>query len=413
MISYLFEGRSTPSIENPSVPLSEADDWLIDGAGANMSPEGAMSVSAVYSCINVIGQSLGQLPLEVLRKTADKIEVATDHPVHHLINASPNDWVTSSEWREQFVFNYLGWGNGLTRIVRSRRGEVIALHNAETKLSDLVRNGNRYVYGVNDPDGAFYSVNPDDMIHVRNGMGCKTRDGKWGVSVITQQSEMLGLAKEAQTFGNSFFRSGGKPSGIASVNGEIGKDEWALLAGTWKKIQAALRDSTSSRNVLLPADIKYTPITIPPEDAQFLETQRFTRSQVAGMFNVPSHMINDLEKATFSNISEQAVSFVRHTMMPHVVKLEQELNRKLFTRFEREAGYYVKFDLSGLLRGTPKDRAEYYKAGINDGWMNRNEVRIKENLNPQDGLDDFLIAVNQAQTIDEPSKPNGEEDEQV
>ncbi len=105
-------------------------------------------------------------------------------------------------------------------------------------------------------------------------------------------------------------------------------------------------------------------------------------------------MIGDLEKATFSNISEQAIQFVRHTMMPWVVKWEQEMNRKLFTQGERKAGYYVKFNLAGLLRGTAKDRAEFYHYAINDGWMDRNEARAFEDMNPRKGLDEMLVTVN-------------------
>lgn len=405
MISFLFEGRSEGSLENPAIPLSseEASDWL--SSGGKITTEKALTISAVYSCINVISQSLGQLPLYVLRKKGKTIEKAEDHPLWHILGCEANEWATSADWREQFMFNTLGWGNGLSRMERKSNGEITGIYNCEAKTSDLVRNGNRYVYAVNDPDGSFHAVDPGDMIHVLNGIGTRTRNGKWGKSVISQQSEMLSLASEAQTYGQSFFESGGKPSGIASVNGELGSDEWARLSQTWKKVMTALRDKTKSRNVLLPADIKYTPISIPPEDSQFLVTQQFTRSQVAGIFQVPSHMINDLEKATFSNISEQAVSFVRHTMMPHVVKLEQELNRKLFTIRERKEGYYVKFDLAGLLRGTPKDRAEFYKSAIDAGWMNRNEVRIAEDLNPVAGLDEFLISVNQSQKQDG-DKPN-------
>jgi len=105
-------------------------------------------------------------------------------------------------------------------------------------------------------------------------------------------------------------------------------------------------------------------------------------------------MINDLDKATFSNISEQAIQFVRHTMMPWVVNWEQEINRRVFTRAERAAGYYCKFNLAGLLRGTAKERAEFYRAAINDGWMDRNEARVLEDMNPRDGLDQMLVSVN-------------------
>jgi HK97 family phage portal protein len=117
---------------------------------------------------------------------------------------------------------------------------------------------------------------------------------------------------------------------------------------------------------------------------------------IAGIFNVPAHMINDLEKATFSNITEQAIQFVRYTIMPWVANWEQELNRRLFTRAERAAGYYVRFNLAGLMRGTPKERAQFYHFAITDGWMSRNEARAFEDMNPVDGLDEMLVSVNAA-----------------
>lgn len=150
--------------------------------------------------------------------------------------------------------------------------------------------------------------------------------------------------------------------------------------------------SNDNKTLFLPSELAYQSITIPPEDAQFLETRKFSRSEVAGIYNVPAHMINDLEKATFSNISEQAIQFVRHTMIPWVVKWEQELNRKLFTEQERRAGYYVKFNLNGLLRGTAQERAEFYSKAIRDGWMTRNQVRELEDMNQADGLDTYLLS---------------------
>ncbi len=122
-------------------------------------------------------------------------------------------------------------------------------------------------------------------------------------------------------------------------------------------------------------------------------------------------MINDLEKATFSNISEQSIQFVRYTVMPWVVNWEQELNRRLFTWQERCAGFYVRFNLAGLLRGTPRERAEFYHYAITDGWMSRNEARAFEDMNPVDGLDEMLVSVNAAQP-DGSKSEGGKKDEQ-
>ena len=126
---------------------------------------------------------------------------------------------------------------------------------------------------------------------------------------------------------------------------------------------------------------------------------KLNRSEVAGIFNVPAHMINDLEKATFSNISEQTIQFIRYSVMPWVVNWEQELNRKIFTTAERKAGYFVKFNLAGIMRGTAGERATFYHNAITDGWMSRNEARQLEDMNPVDGLDEMLVSVNAATPV--------------
>lgn len=162
--------------------------------------------------------------------------------------------------------------------------------------------------------------------------------------------------------------------------------------------------------MLLPADLDYKALTVSPVDAQLIDMMKLNRSMIAGIFNVPAHMINDLEKATFSNISEQAIQFVRYTMMPWVTNWEQELNRRLFTRAERAAGYYVRFNTAGLLRGTAKERAEFYHYAITDGWMSRNEARAFEDMNPKDGLDEMLVSVNASKPAKSTTRENTQDE---
>lgn len=152
-----------------------------------------------------------------------------------------------------------------------------------------------------------------------------------------------------------------------------------------------------NKTILLPADLDYKALTISPVDTELLAMMKLNRSEIAGIFNVPAHMINDLEKATFSNISEQTIQFIRYSLMPWIINWEQEINRKVFTEAERKAGYFVKFNLSGIMRGTPAERAAFYHNAITDGWMSRNEARLFEDMNPVAGLDEFLVSVNAAQ----------------
>lgn len=399
LLDALF--RADP-LENPANPLTgDFDESMLALSGVSVTPETGMKLAAVYSCIYVLSSSIAQLPLHVLRNDGNKVEKATDHPLWHLLKDGPNDWQSSYDWREMKQAYTSGHGNGLTRIIRNRRGQVESLELCKPWMSTLVKRGNRYIYAVLDDDQGPMAVQPYDMLHMR----CLGSDGRWGKSPIRQHAETIGLGLAAQRYGATFFGQNGRPSALVTAKGNLTKESWERLKERWRQATSALRQE-DNKALLLPAELDYHQITVPPEEAQFLETRKFSRSEIAGIFNVPAHMINDLEKATFSNISEQAIQFVRHTMMPWVVKYEQEMNRKLFTEQERKAGYYVKFNLAGLLRGTPKERAEFYHFAITDGWMNRNEARVFEDMNPVPGLDEFLVSVNASKPTDQPEDNN-------
>lgn len=391
ILDSLFSPASSRSIENPNEPLTGQNlaEYLDGDMGIHVDNRSAMTLSAVYACMYVLSSSIAQLPLHVMRKQGDNIEAAKDHPAYWLLHDEPNTWQTSYKWRETKQGHVLGWGNGYTEAVRSNRGELRELVTRRPWETQLVRNGNRYLYAVTPEDEESRAVQLEDMIHVR-ALGS---DGRLGKSLIRQHAETIGLGLAAQRYGKDFFAGGGRPTGIVGVKTQLQKDSWDRLKSAWQEAVNRLR-SSENKTLMLPADLDYKSITIPPEDAQFLETRKLNRSEIAGIFNVPAHMINDLEKATFSNISEQAIQFVRHTMMPWVVNWEQEINRRIFTRAERAAGYYCKFNLAGLLRGTAKERAEFYHYAITDGWMDRNEARLLEDMNPRDGLDEMLISVN-------------------
>ena len=392
MIFGWMAGAESRSLENPAVSLSSPEAYdLFTSGGVEVSPDSAMRLAAVYSCVYVLASSWAQLPLSVLRKVDGRIEAGTDHAAHYLLHDAPNDWQTSYKWRETKQAHVATRGNGFSELIRNGRGELQALELCDPIKTDLVRlSGNRWVYQVRDEDGKPRAVQPVDMLHIR-ALGA---DGRMGISPIRQHAETIGLGLAAQRYGKAFFDGGGRATGLVTVKGSaLEQKSWDRLKEVWRGAAAALR-SSENKTLLLPAELDYKALTIAPEDAQFLDTRKMTRSEIAGIFNIPPHLVGDLEKATFSNISEQAIQFVRHTMMPWVVNWEQEINRRVFTPAERRAGYYVKANLAGLLRGTPKERAEFYRAAINDGWMDRNEVRALEDLNPRTGLDQMLVSVN-------------------
>ena len=385
------------SLEKPATPLTgdsleEAGFFKSD---VYVSPETSMRLAAVYACIYVLSSSLAQMPLHVMRKTGKKVEVARDHPAFYLVHDEPNAWQTSYKWRELKERHILGWGNGYTKILRHRRsGEITGLEACMPWETTLINTGGRYTYGVYNEEGAF-AVNPDDMIHIR-ALG---NNQKMGLSPIMQHAETVGMGMSGQKYTTNFFNGNARPAGIVSVKGTpLDAKAWERLKSLWQKAAAALRNE-ENKTMLLPAELDYRALTVSPVDAQIIDMLKLNRSQIAGIFNIPAHMINDLEKATFSNITQQSIQFVRHTIMPWVVNWEQEMNRRLFTRAELAAGYYARFNLSGLLRGTPQERANFYHFAITDGWMSRNEARENEDMNAVDGLDEMLVSVNAAKPV--------------
>lgn len=399
MLSLLFgaEARSeTISSSDPGLA-----EWFGLGAttesGVSVTPASSMRLAAVYSCIHRLASSMAQMPLHVLKKSGDDVVPGTDHPAHYLLSASPNMFQSSYDWREQSQQVTLAHGNAVTRLIRHRRtGQLTELALFDPAHIGKPQRGQSgwYYPAYDDQENRWFALPIYDAVHIK-GFGA---DKLWGASPIRYHAETIGLGLATKKYGSQFFGGGGRPSGILidktpNMAADIGKQHRANLKSSWREGGIG---KGSGRTALLTGDLDYKAITIPPEEAQFLETQKMNRSEIAGIYNVPSHMINDLDKATFSNISEQAIHFVRHSVMPWVVRWEQEINRKVFIEAELRAGYYVKFNLAGLLRGTAKERAEFYHYAITDGWMSRNEVRVLEDMNKVDGLDEFLISVNAA-----------------
>lgn len=397
---------STRSLENPAVPLSAESAYEeIFGMQPtkSVSPDLAMKLSAVYACVYVLSSSVAQLPLHVKCKSGDKVETVKDHSAYYLLHDSPNAWQTSYKLREYAQSSVLLYGNAYIHIIRNKNGEVVSLESLEPWKVQLLKNGSRYVYAYYGDDKTM-SLSPDDVLHIKS-LGPSIKTGK---SVIQTHAETIGLGLDARKFASGFFGGNARPAGILSVKTPLNSNAWENFKKMWQTAQERLR-SEENKTILLPAELDYKALTVSPVDTELLSMMKLNRSEIAGIFNVPAHMINDLEKATFSNISEQTIQFIRFSVMPWVVNWEQELNRKIFTEAERKAGYFVKFNLAGIMRGTAGERATFYHAAITDGWMSRNEARQLEDMNPVEGLDEMLVSVNAAKQANNKQTENTNE----
>ena len=392
----LFRAAKTP----PPVQYTHSLVTPADSTGEQVSEASALTFSAVYACIRILSETVAQLPLGVFRRTDDGSEPAAGHPVYRLLHATPNRYMSGYVWREVVMGHVVSWGNGYSYIQRNGLGQPNAILPLLPDRTFAELDDGKLVYRTvinNTP----VTLPAADVLHIP-AFGF---DGLSGYSPIRMHRDAIGLGLAAQTFGRKFFANGATLAGILRHPGRLtdkggrpgDPSPVEQLRADWQKLYGGA--DKAYKVAILEEGMEYQQIGIPPEDSQYLETRRFQVTEVARIYNVPAHMVNDLEKATFNNISELSIGFLRYTMTPWLAKWEAELNRKLFGEREQDR-LYVKFNTGGLLRGTQSDRAEYYSQAITGGWMNRNEVRQLEDMNRVDGLDDYLTPLNMASSGD-------------
>jgi HK97 family phage portal protein len=284
------------------------------------------------------------------------------------------------------------WGNAYAQVIRNGKGEVIALYPLMPNKMTVNRDdkGRLYYQYLRTLDETGHKTEtvvlfPPDVLHIP-GLGF---DGLVGYSPIAMAKNAIGLAIATEEFGAKFFANGAAPSGVLEHPGTI-KDPQRVREA-W---QSQFGGSQNSGKVaVLEEGMKYTPISISPEQAQFLETRKFQINEIARIFRVPPHMVGDLEKSSFSNIEQQSLEFVKYTLDPWVIRWEQSIQRTLLTSEEKQA-YFVKFNVEGLLRGDYQSRMTGYATARQNGWMSANDIRELENLDripKEEGGDLYLI----------------------
>lgn len=300
--------------------------------------------------------------------------------------------MSSFVFRETLMTHLLLWGNAYAQIIRNGKGEVVALYPLMPNKMTVDRDEKGQLYysyqRSNDeaiPDSGKVILKPSDVLHIP-GLGF---DGLVGYSPIAMAKNAIGMAIACEEYGAKFFANGAAPSGVLEHPGTI-KDP-SKVREAW---QSQFGGSGNSGKVaVLEEGMKYTPISISPEQAQFLETRKFQINEIARIFRVPPHMVGDLEKSSFSNIEQQSLEFVKYTLDPWVIRWEQSLSRALFSPDEKK-NYFFKFNVEGLLRGDYASRMTGYATARQNGWMSANDIRELENLDripAEEGGDLYLI----------------------
>ena len=391
ILSGIFKARDKPQDRTAGSSYT----FFMGGttAGKIVTERSAMQMTAVYSCVRILAEAIAGLPLHLYRYTDEgSKEKALDHPLYLLLHDEPNPEMSSFVFRETLMTHLLLWGNAYAQIIRNGKGEVVALYPLMPNKMTVDRDPEGhlyYQYNRNSDEAIKPSqtviLQPRDVLHIP-GLGF---DGLVGYSPIAMAKNAIGLAIATEEYGAKFFANGAAPSGVLEHPGTIKdpqrvRDAWQSQFGG---------SSNSGKVAVLEEGMKYTPISIAPEQAQFLETRKFQINEIARIFRVPPHMVGDLEKSSFSNIEQQSLEFVKYTLDPWVIRWEQSLQRALI-RQDEKARYFVKFNLEGLLRGDYQSRMTGYATARQNGWMSANDIRELENLDripAEDGGDLYLI----------------------
>ena len=392
--------------------MATPEKWLVDwfkGGGNTQSgiavdEESAQTYSAVFGATRLISNSLGIPPLKIFKRLPDGgREPAVDHPLYNFFRRRPNPNFTSFRFRQTMQGYLTLWGNAYAYKMIDGRGRLESLTPLYPGRMKVGLEGGKRTYNFTLSNGTQRNLTQDQVLHIA-GFGT---DGIVGKSVVQLARESIGYGLAIQTFGSRFFGSGTHPSGMFEHPGRLGPDAHKNLRDDIAEKYQGL--GRSHEFLLLEEGMKYQPVGIPPNDAQFLESGKFSVNDIARWFSVPPHKIGDLDRATFSNIEEQNIDYINDTMLAWYILWEQELETQLLPEEDWE-DHFIEFVLEGLLRGDIKSRYEAYVLAKRNGWMNGNEIRQKENMNPMgDKGDIYTIEMNMvdlSQISDMPPDPS-------
>ena len=369
-------------------------------SGLRVSADTSMQLSAVFRAVGLVSGHMALLPLKFYKRGTRK---QVSHPLLNILNVRPNPFQNAFEWREMLQGHLELRGNCYNEIISDRKGQITALmprHPDRVRVEGTPDGDYRYI--VTDQNGAARTVQRGSMWHVRGLSG----NGITGISVIECARESFGLGLSAQSYGARFFANDAKPVG-----------GWVEYPGSYKdktqreQIRESLQDAQSGANrgklMMLDHGMKYHEVGLTNTDAQFLETRRFSVTDIARWFGIPPHKLGDLDKATFSNIEQQALEYIQDALLPRGARWKSSIVAELL--FDDEE-IDVSFDYTELLRGDSAAMRAYYHGGILDGWLTRNEARDMEGREPLDGLDEPLRPLNM---VEEKWAEDEEKDEEL
>lgn len=368
---------------------SQLYEWMTGGnvsaAGPAVTERTAMGIGAVYACVGLIGGAIASMPLPIYRRTESGRE-KIEHEVWWLLNEQPCACMSAAVMWEYLIWSLLLHGDAFAIIKRASplSPKIVEIEPVHPSCVTVQEVNERLVYTIVDCEETEV-LDQDDVLHIP-GLGF---DGRRGLSPLRYAArQTFGLAIAAEEYSARFFSNGARPDYVVTVDGKMTKDQTDLFRESWMARYAGLSNAHVPAILTGGSDVKK--LTLSPEEAQLMATRNFQATDIARIYGVPPHMIGITEKSTSwgSGIEQQGIGFVKYTLQRHLVKIEQEINRKIF---RKSLQLFAEFNTAGLERGDYKARNEGYRIALGragePGWMTVNEIRRLENLPPIDGGD--------------------------
>lgn len=379
-VSWQTANKKLPDMRNNVRDSGQVFTFGRSDSGEVVNERSAMQIATVYACVRLLAETVAGLPLHLFRDIGNNAkEKASDHPLYRLLYRQPNPEMTSFSFRETLMTHLLLWGNAYAQIIRDGRNNILALYPLLPEYMETDRDDKGRIYYIYH---AYTDEKPgkknqdiyfryDEVFHVP-GLGF---NGLIGFSPIAMMKNALGTTLAVEKYGSAFFKNGAQPSGVLEHPGILKNPD--KIRQNWSDVYGG--SNNAHKVAVLEEGMKYTAISLPPEDSQFLSTREFGVNEICRIFRVPPHMVQDLSHSTFSNIEHQSIDFVVHTLTPWLVRFEQSITKDLLLPDEQDE-YYAKFNVDGLLRGDYQSRMQGYATGISNGFLCPNDIRTLEQM---------------------------------
>lgn len=379
-VSWQTANKKLPDMRNNVRDSGQVFTFGRSDSGEVVNERSAMQIATVYACVRLLAETVAGLPLHLFRDIGNNAkEKASAHPLYKLLYRQPNPEMTSFSFRETLMTHLLLWGNAYAQIIRDGRNNILALYPLLPEYMETDRDDKGRIYYIYH---AYTDEKPgkknqdiyfryDEVFHVP-GLGF---NGLIGFSPIAMMKNALGTTLAVEKYGSAFFKNGAQPSGVLEHPGILKNPE--KIRQNWSDVYGG--SNNAHKVAVLEEGMKYTAISLPPEDSQFLSTREFGVNEICRIFRVPPHMVQDLSHSTFSNIEHQSIDFVVHTLTPWLVRFEQSITKDLLLPDEQDE-YYAKFNVDGLLRGDYQSRMQGYATGISNGFLCPNDIRTLEQM---------------------------------